>query len=158
MQGAEHRQFERFWKPFLVCIPSPEVYRVYGTEKQTLLRAFDSRPPVPPDQPPMSAFAGSRDLAYTSRLSSITSFFADLNTGPSVIVGAETNQWHAELIRGGRYRVTKVGGKSMVQDIQSQRAVYSKPYSWEPVATYDCAAPRPIRHWILSRLPNWNQH
>lgn len=173
IQTAANRQFERFWRPFLtgsnpllLCLPSPEVFRIYGTERAELIRSFDSRPPILPGQPPksaslrdvrivpepgmfvglgdarvwsaMSAFAASRGRQYTSRLSTITSL-ADLNSGPSIIVGAETNHWHEDLIRGGRYRVTKVEGKNMVLDGQTQRAVCIKPFSWEPPATYDCA-------------------
>ena len=61
------------------------------------------------------------------------------------MIGAATNPWHADLLKGGRFQVTRKAGQNVVLDQQTDQSVCVKPFSWEPALNYDCA--------VLTRLP-----
>lgn len=163
--------FDQYWRPFvagdralLLCVPTPEAYRIYGSGTRALVEAFKPQPTgtegppitatvrdvrIVPEQTLMlgigdvhvltsvSMFAAARGKRPQSRLSPMTTF-ADINSSPTVVVGAETNQWNIELTKGTRYVVTKFKGKNVVMDSQTNQPLCEKPNSWESPATYDC--------------------
>jgi hypothetical protein len=170
--------FDLFWQPFLnggkplfLCVPSPEAFRIYGSDSGALVNAFKPRPPGSANPPiqvslkdariipepgllvglgdahvisTLNALATLKGREMTWRMSSVTTY-ADLTASPSVVIGAATNPWHADLVKGGRYQVTRKNGQNVVFDQQTEQSVCVKPFSWEPASSYDCA--------VLTRLP-----
>jgi len=171
----------RFWAPFLqgsspllVCVPAPDVYRIYGTRAGELVHAFKPRSPedaaargpvnvslrdakVVPEPglfvgigdahviSTLSSIAAAKGKPFVWRASSLTTF-ADISSHPSVVIGAETNPWHKDLRKGSRYTIARFEGRNSVVDEKDQQALCVKPATWEPASNYDCG--------VLTRLPN----
>ncbi len=165
------RPFLTASKPLLICMPAPEAFRIYGRDKDRLVAAFRPRAPGTPapavsrvwqdvrivpepgllvgigDAKAMSmleAFAFLRHKEVQIRVSAMTSY-ADLKSSPSVVIGGETNQWTADLAQRTRFVLTKDRGRSVIWDHQTSEAVCTKPQSWQPPATRDCAVVTRLR-------------
>ena len=168
----------QFWQPFLagtqpllLCLPAPETFRIYGSEKVQLVQALrarapgttGARPAVPTrdvmivpepgmfvglgDARAMSllySFGASQGKAVQMRASAMTTF-GDLSAGPSVIIGGESNQWHGDLTADHRFLLTKFGGHHVILDRKSAQPLCTKPHTWEPASSSDCA--------VVSRMP-----
>jgi hypothetical protein len=172
---------DRFWAPFLqgsnpllVCVPAPDVYRIYGSKAGELVQAFRPRSPeesaaagpvsvslrdakIVPEPglfvgigdahviSTVSSIAAAKAKPFVWRASSLTTF-ADLSSHPSVVIGAETNPWHRDLRKGSRYTIVRFEGRNSVVDEKEGKALCVKPSTWEPASSYDCG--------VLTRLPS----
>lgn len=152
-------------EPLLLCMPAPEAFRIYGQGKDELVRRYASRPPgaapaqlsagltdvrVVPEPGLLVGLGDAEAMAMVRvlaaryqrevkvRPSGITSF-SDLSSGPGVIIGGETNQWNAEMAKGIRFAHAKVEGRSVIVDRTTNQPVCTKPASWEPRGSQDCA-------------------
>ncbi len=152
-------------EPLLLCLPAPEAFRIYGADKEKLVHALKPRPPgspapavtttwqdvrIVPEQnlllgvgdakamAMLQTFATMRNKEVKTRLSAMTSY-ADLKAAPSVVIGGETNQWSKDLAEGHRFQFVKEHGRNTIWDRHDNKAVCSKPASWEAPSKRDCA-------------------
>ena len=170
--------FNAFWQPFfsgpqplLICMPTPETFRIYGAERNVLLQSFRPRPlevaPAPMPHLPKGVqivpepgmFVGLGDAHAMARITAMASAhgkrtdiraatltgFADLSAGPSVIIGAISNEWHEDLTNGQRFVVTKRDGHNVVWDRTTETAPCTKPNAWEPKSATDCGVVTRLR-------------
>ena len=162
-----------FWEPFItgphsliLCVPTPETYRIYGSGKQTLIDALRPRAPGLP-MPKFStdrleqvkivsepaAFLGFGDaraltLLYAFamghgrtpqiRLGNDTSF-TELRAGPGILIGGFTNRWTLDLEKDTRFVFASDGPVCLIRDRSTGKSVCRKPASWEPRGAEDCA-------------------
>jgi hypothetical protein len=172
--------FTRFWSPFLsgprnsvLCIPTPETYRIYGGRKQALIDALRPREPGAPapafeagqlqgvqivpetgdsiglgDAHAMTllyAFASARGRPPELRAGNDTTF-TELRSGPSVLIGGFTNRWSIDLLKETRFAFESAGAEYGIRDRKNGSFVCRKEYPWEPRHNEDCA--------VVTRIPN----
>lgn len=169
--------FETFWKPFLasehllLCIPTPEAFRIYGPDRQPWIDALRPRPPgqPPPKLPTLAdvsivpepgmflglgdaramtllhTFATLRGAKPTLRVGSITTF-SELRTGPSVLIGGVTNPWTLDLMREFRFVLLQQNRRFGILDNATGKMICSKHASWEEPRAEDCA--------VITRIPS----
>ncbi len=172
--------FLSFWEPLIagphsliLCVPTPETYRIYGTGKQTLIDALRPRAPGLP-MPKFSidqvdkvkilsepaAFLGFGDaraltLLYAFamvhgrtpqiRLGSDTSF-TELREAPSVMIGGFSNRWTLDLEKDTRFAFESDSPIHGIRDRSTGKFVCRKPSSWEPHSTEDCGVVTRLVH------------
>jgi hypothetical protein len=169
--------FELFWRPFvsapslLLCIPTPEAFRIYGTDRQPVIDALRPRAPGQAPRPlpnPLGevsivpepgmflgigdaramtllhTFAAQRGVRPVLRVGSITTF-SELRAGPSVLIGGVTNPWTADLTRELRFNIVQENRRHGIRDHAAQKMLCSKHASWEQPRNEDCA--------VITRLP-----
>lgn len=165
--------FEAFWRPFLtnnktltICLPSPEVYRINGDERNLLIERFRRRPPTQPlpKLPSVDAindvrieretglFVGLGDARALGLIQSLASAkgrspeirmgsettFTELRSSPSVLIGGVSNRWTMDLIKGHRFTFYN-DGRYSIRDNQTGEKFCEKPTSWEQPGLEDCA-------------------
>ncbi len=166
--------FTAFWNPFLtgghdliLCVPTPEVFRIYGEDdKARLINALKPRVPGTPvpdlrkqsfptvqivpetglllgmgDAHALTllyAFAAARGRTPLIRVGDDTSF-TELRSGPNVLIGGFTNHWSIDLMKEARFAFASQGADYGIQDRQSGQYVCRKPRPWEPRGDEDCA-------------------
>jgi len=165
--------FLSFWEPFItgphnliLCVPTPETYRIYGPGKQALIDALRPRAPGVPmpkfstdsmDQVKIvsepAAFLGfgdARDLTLRYafamvhgrtpqiRMGSDTSF-TELREAPSVLIGGFTNRWTLNLEKDTRFAFESDSPTHGIRDRSTGKFVCRKPNTWEPRSAEDCA-------------------
>lgn len=165
---------ETFWQPFLagsrdltICLPTPEAFRIYGSDRDALAQALRPRRPGEP-APVLKAailddvkivpepgllvglgdartltlvhsFLTSKGKATQLRLGNVTTF-SELRAGPSVLIGGFTNPWTIDLTREHRFVFSSaVGSPPSIRDTKTGKVVCQKPPTWEPRGTEDCA-------------------
>jgi hypothetical protein len=165
--------FGSFWEPFLtdtrdpiLCVPTPDTYRIYGSGKAALLEALQQRPPgqpvpaLPADAAAavrivgepgkfvglgdaraltlLYAFAVGHGRSPQIRLGSDTSF-TELRAGPDVLIGGFSNHWSMDLVKDARFVFGTEGGALGIVDQSTGKLVCRKPNAWEPRDKEDCA-------------------
>jgi hypothetical protein len=172
--------FGTFWEPFLsgprdlvLCVPSPETYRIYGAGKAAVVDAL--RPRAPGQPPPafpseqaaqvrivaepgqflgigdahamtlLYGFALSQGRTPQIRIGNDTSF-TELRAGPDILIGGFTNRWTMDLMKDARFAFESESSVYGIRDHSNGKFVCRKPASWEPRAREDCA--------LITRLPN----
>lgn len=165
--------FALFWEPFLtgtkdlmLCIPTPDAYRIYGAGRDSLVSAL--RPRAPGEPPPRLAlsslgdvkiipepglfvglgdaraitlvhsFAVSHGNTPKLRIGSATTF-TELRAGPSVLIGGVSNRWTLDLMRDHRFSFIQEERRYSIRDNRTNQMICTKPASWEPVSNDDCA-------------------
>jgi len=165
--------FDQFWQPFTsssnltICLPTPEVFRIYGDNREELIRAFKARSPEKTLEklpnikdlqdikiiPETGLFLGLGDaqavgmvqalaISYGKnpaiRQGNITTF-GELRAGPSVLIGGMTNRWTMDMLKNQRFEFVVDNRHSSIRDMTTQRDICVKPSSWEQPSTEDCA-------------------
>lgn len=166
--------FDLFWKPFLssngpltVCLPTPEVFRIYGSDRDLLVNAFRARepgkplPPLPPESqlssvrilPETGLFLGLGDAHALSMVQALaaqhgkrpeirlgnTTTFSELRSGPSVLIGGFTNHWTLDLMKNHRFEFVQDGHHYAIRDNYTRQNVCEKAAGWETPSPEDCA-------------------
>jgi hypothetical protein len=164
--------FDRFWAPLtrgsgpvLISVPHPEVYRIYGADKDKLVEAFPARPPGRPASSPASSIQNvtifpepnlylgigdARSLALLhshlhefGRQPSIRraneTGFTELRAGASILLGGFTNRWTLEFSRSMPFPFRAQGPDWGIFEARTGRGICVKPRLWEPAGNVDCA-------------------
>ena len=177
--------FVSFWEPFLgdprdpiLCVPTPETYRIYGSGKAALIEALQPRAPgqpmpsFPGDEAAkvkivaepgkfvgigdaraltlLYAFAVGHGKSPQIRLGTDTSF-TELRAGPDVLIGGFTNHWTMDLVKDARFTFASEGSVLGIRDQDSGKLVCRKPSTWEPRGNEDCAV---VTRMIHSKTGN----
>ncbi len=174
VRGApEPALFTAFWNPFLasghdliICVPTPETFRIYGDNKGRLIEALKPRPPGTP-APNLSkdelhdvlivpetgmslgmgdahaltllyAFAATHGKTALIRVGDSTTF-TELRAGPNILIGGFTNRWTIDLMKDARFAFASQGADYGIQDRQNGRFVCRKARPWGPRGDQDCA-------------------
>jgi hypothetical protein len=172
--------FLSFWEPFItgshdliLCVPTPETYRIYGPGKQTLIDALRPRAPGQPapkfssdsvsqvkivSEPAaflgfgdaraltlLFAFATGHGRTPQIRLGGDTSF-TELRAAPGILIGGFTNRWTLDLEKDARFVFASESPVIGIQDRSTGKFVCRKPAAWEPRGTEDCAVVTRIVH------------
>lgn len=172
--------FTAFWAPFfmgqheiILCVPTPETYRIYGDGNAAFAEAFRPRPPgvalklpdrsvfervqvVPEsglslglgDAHAMTllySFAAARGKTPLIRLGNDTTF-TDLRAGPNVLIGGFTNRWSLDLMGDARFTFGTQGSTYGIIDKTTGKFVCRKADPWQPRLKEDCA--------VVTRVPN----
>ena len=163
--------FDQFWAPFLdaasppiLCLPTPERFRIVGADKPYLIEKLHPRPPeekiaalsvdrlqglqiVPETGLVLSlgdahaltllySFAAQRKRTPQVRIGNETTF-TELRDAPVVLIGAFTNRWTHDLMKDARFAFAMDGTRYGIRDNARGEFVYRKPHSWEPRSTED---------------------
>jgi hypothetical protein len=158
--------FGAFWAPFfegsrapILCLPTPERYRILGGDKAYLLDKFRPHPPqestggvsvdrlqglqiIPETGLVLSlgdahaltllyAFEQGRGHTPQVRIGNDTSF-AELREGPAVLIGGFSNHWTMELMKDARFAFEMDGADFVIRDRSNGKFVCRKPFPWEP--------------------------
>jgi hypothetical protein len=172
--------FATFWKPFitgksglLLCLPSPEAYRIYGLGKTALVQALRPKPPTEMISPPppdvlrastivpepnlllglgdaramtlVYAFAAGKGKTPVMRVGAETTF-AEMRSSPGVVIGGFTNPWTADLMQGGRFSFVSKDTVPGIYDTNTAKFICSKEQSWEPRHSTDCGIIARVMH------------
>lgn len=163
--------FTAFWAPFLsgsndliICMPTPETYRIYGQDKQTLIQTLKPRPPDQPvprlphltsveivSEPGM--FVGLGDAQAMTLLYSLAAShgktpkfrigrettFTELRSAAAVLIGGFTNRWTLDLTKDARYVFENQQGQVGIVDTKTGEMICRKQRNWEPSPNEDCA-------------------
>jgi hypothetical protein len=164
--------FGAFWEPLLsgservlICIPTPDTYRIYGADRARLVEALrplapgTARPPLDVSkltaiivpEPNLSVGLGdARSLALIHsfvqgrgttpqiRLSAETTF-TEMRANNTLLLGGFTNRWTRELTKDLRFSFHNAGELHAIRDNVKNEVLCKKPNSWEPAGTQDCA-------------------
>src|ERR1035437_770520 len=172
--------FLSFWEPFLsdprnpiLCVPTPETYRIYGSGKPALIEALRPRAPgqpmprFPSDEAAqvkivaepggflgigdaraltlLYAFAVGHGKSPQIRLGIETSF-TELRAGPDLLIGGFTNRWTLDLANDTRFVFESEGPVYGIRDRSTGKFLCRKPATWEPRGTEDCAVVTRMLH------------
>jgi len=164
--------FGLFWAPFfegtrvpVLCLPTPERFRIAGAGKSYLLDKFHPRPPgekiadlaldrlqgieIIPDtglalslgdahtMALLYSFAAAKGQPPQMRTGDATTF-TELREGPVVLIGGFTNRWSLDLMKDARFAFAMEGTRYGIRDNSTGEFVCRKPLSWEPRSTEDC--------------------
>ncbi len=171
--ASEPALFSAFWQPFLsgghdliLCVPTPETYRIYGENRSQLIEALKPRAPGTPG-PDLAmdelrrvqivpetglslgigdahaltllyAFAATHGKTPQIRVGDKTTF-TELRTGPNILIGGFTNRWSIDLMKEARFAFASRGPEYGIEDRQSGSFVCRKARPWEPRGDEDCA-------------------
>jgi hypothetical protein len=164
--------FAIFWTPFfegsrapILCLPTPERFRIVGGDKAYLLETLRPRPPedkltslsldrlqglqiVPETGLTLSlgdahaltllyAFAAAKGNAPQIRIGHDTTF-TELREGPVVLIGGFSNHWTMDLMKDARFDFAMEGPHYGIRDRSTGKFVCRKPLPWETRSTEDC--------------------
>ncbi len=166
--------FDHFWQPILesrenpiICLPTPEVFRIYGSNRDLLVNTFRPRSlEIPVNNLPdvrslqriiivpetglflgigdaqavgmVQALSISRGKNPSIRQSNITTF-AELRTAPSIMIGGMTNRWAMYMIEKARFTYYSEPNHISIRDTSSGKDICVKPPTWESPSVEDCA-------------------
>ncbi len=163
--------FDQFWQPFTsssnltICLPTPEVFRIYGDNREKLIQTFKARSPdetleklpnikdlqdikIIPETGlglgdaqavgMVQALAISYGKNPAIRQGNITTF-GELRAGPSVLIGGMTNRWTMDMLKNQRFEFVVDNHRSSIRDMTTHRDICVKASSWEVPSTEDCA-------------------
>jgi hypothetical protein len=172
IRGVQQTTFAVFWAPFfegsrapILCLPTPERFRIAGGDKAYLLETLRPRPPeekltsltldrlqglqiIPETGLTLSvgdahalallySFAAGRGRAPQIRIGSVTTF-TELREGPVVLIGGFSNQWTLDLMKEARFDFAMDGVSYGIRDRSTGQFVCRKPPAWEPRSKEDC--------------------
>jgi hypothetical protein len=172
MRSVQQTTFAVFWAPFfegsrapILCLPTPERFRIAGGDKAYLLETLRPRPPeekltsltldrlqglqiIPETGLTLSvgdahalallySFAAGRGRAPQIRIGSVTTF-TELREGPVVLIGGFSNQWTLDLMKEARFDFAMDGVSYGIRDRSTGQFVCRKPPAWEPRSKEDC--------------------
>jgi hypothetical protein len=171
--------FGAFWEPLLsgtervlICIPTPETFRIYGADRGRLIESLRPlapgavRPPLDVSkltaiivpEPNLSvglgdarslalihSFVQGRGMTPQIRLSAETTF-TEMRANNTLLLGGFTNRWTRELTKDLRFTFHNAGELHAIRDNVKNEVLCKKPNSWEPPGTQDCA--------MVARLTN----
>jgi hypothetical protein len=148
----------------ILCVPTPETYRIYGAGKPALIEALRPRAPgepLPKLPGELAAqivaepgeFLGIGDARALTLLYAFTlghgkspqirlggnTSFTELRAGPDILIGGFTNHWTLDLTKDARFVFDFEGPVFGIRDKNSGKFLCRKPDTWQPRSTEDCA-------------------
>jgi hypothetical protein len=172
VRNARHTPFAIFWAPFLegarapiLCLPTPERFRIAGGDKAYLLEKFHPRPPedridglslerlqglqiIPETGLTLSlgdaqaltqiyAFTEGKGRTAQIRIGNDTTF-TELRAGPVILIGGFSNHWTLDLMKDARFAFDMDGLNYGIRDRSTGQFVCRKAQPWEARSTEDC--------------------